>query len=193
MCKGEKGSLSGSELECAYKVCVWDGMCCCYLFIYHCMHQHFLNIHTWLPTPVSEMQPGSEYTAIMDSLCVLLWQWWCWWCIWLSIKRRSGHKSGTEEGIWTPLNPSCWGRGPSSNLGPDEVPHSYHGSVLGRGKGDGECNQGAGLPSLLRLCVCVSHTYTQMHSGVEGEEPDRAQCIAGSPTEWLGALSPICS
>jgi len=50
------------------------------------------------------------------------------------------------------------------------------------------------LFSRVKLSLLLhTHFNTQMHSGVEGEPPDGAQCIAGSPTEWLGALSPICS
>lgn len=32
-----------------------------------------------------------------------------------------------------------------------------------------------------------------MHRSEEEEEADRAQCLTGSQTEWLEALSPICS
>ena len=61
-----------------------------------------------------------------------------------------------------------------------------------------ECSQGADLSAPFPpMCVLLSwQTHklnTQMHSSEVGEEPDRAQYIAGSPTVWLGALSPICS
>lgn len=46
----------------------------------------------------------------------------------------------------------------------------------------------------LRVLILSPDTRARMQicSSVEGAEPARAQSIAGSPAESLGALSPIC-
>lgn len=84
----------------------------------------------------------------------------------------------------------------------DKTKHdSFTGQALlssdGSTRADEAATQKTSSPPCARLRALVVSPDTrarmQMCRSVEGAEAARAQSIAGSPAESLGALSPICS
>lgn len=146
-----------------------------HMFIYRCIHKHFGAAIR--PSSVSERYPGLECTTLIDSLCaaeavVTL-------TVFLTLRKGARVRS--------------WGR--DLHLPSSETKRSL---LMTQFLGAEEQVTGSATKELIfqptaLLCVLLSwHAHSNVRCTAARRE-ERVQHIAGSPTEWLEALSPICS